>query len=391
LIVVILLLFFCGYGQAADHGAGELGLTVVDGRLMKAGKAYRGIGANYFTCFSRSILDGNDKSCRENFKLLAQSGIPFVRFMCCGFWPKQQKLYLENKEEYFSRLDQLVRCAEENDLGLIPSLFWFYPTVPDLVGEHLGELGNKDSKSIAFIRRYTEEVVQRYAKSPAIWGWEFGNEHVLAADLPEAHRWRQDNLYPHLGTPAQRTELDDLTFPHLQVAFAAFAETVRTFDAGRFISTGNAVPRPSAYHNVSEHTWTPDTREQYAQMLLRDNPDPFDTISVHIYHEPKAGYGGGAATVGQLIGITKGFADHAHKPLFLGEFGADKQLGPEKERECFEEFIAAIEKYDVPLSAFWVYDNPNMEADWNVRFDNERSYMIALISAANARLQKKSD
>jgi hypothetical protein len=295
---------------------------------------------------------------------------------------------MENKSEYFSRLDQVVRSAEENNLGLIPSLFWFRPTIPDVLGEPVGQLGNKDSKSIAFIRQYTEEVVQRYVKSPAIWGWEIGNEYALGADLPTPHLWRKDNLYPELGTPAQRTELDDLTFPQIRVAFMVFAETVRKYDSHRFISTGNAAPRRSAHHNLTEKTWTVDTREQYGEMLLRDNPDPYDSISIHIYHDPKAIYAGGAATVGQLIDFSKVFADQGRKPLFLAEFGVDQKLGPKKEREFFEEFITAIETSRVPLSAFWVFDNPKMDGYMNVRFDNDRAYMLHLISAANTRIQK---
>lgn len=384
LILSVISLLGCGVAQGAER----LGLSVVNGQLVKDDKPYRGIGANYFTCFSRSILDANDTSCEGNFKRLSQAGIPFVRFMCCGFWPKWQKLYLENPEEYFARLDRLVRCAEENHLGLIPDLFWWRPTVSDVVGENVSALGDADSKTIAFIRRYTAEVVQRYMHSPAIWGWEFGNEYMLAADLPEMEKWRQADLYPELGTPARRVEADDLTYPLINRALIEFAKTVRKYDKHRLITTGNAVPRPSAWHNVNEQTWEPDSRDQFREILLRDNPDPYDTISIHVYHEPKHGYAGRAASVGELIGWSKQFADEAHKTLFLGEFGADKQLGPQQERACFEEFIAAIEQHKVPLAAFWVFDNPNMENDWNVRFDNDRSYMLDLVSAANARIQK---
>ena len=49
------------------------------------------------------------------------------------------------------------------------------------------------------------------------------------------------------------------------------------------ISTGNSIPRPSAWHQMHEGTWTKDSPEQFAEMLARDNPDPVDTISVHVY------------------------------------------------------------------------------------------------------------
>ena len=40
-------------------------------------------------------------------------------------------LYLKDKEAYFRRLDSVVRAAEEQGIGLIPSLFWNLATVPE--------------------------------------------------------------------------------------------------------------------------------------------------------------------------------------------------------------------------------------------------------------------
>ena len=51
------------------------------------------------------------------------------------------------------------------------------------------------------MRRYTEEVVRRYKDSPAIWGWEFGNEYNLAADLPADSRDRRPPLAPNWARP----------------------------------------------------------------------------------------------------------------------------------------------------------------------------------------------
>jgi hypothetical protein len=54
--------------------------------------------------------------------------------MACGFWAADWNLYLRDKEVYFGLLDQVVEEAEADHVGLIPSLFWYYATVPDLVG-----------------------------------------------------------------------------------------------------------------------------------------------------------------------------------------------------------------------------------------------------------------
>jgi hypothetical protein len=376
-------------GRAETATAPPPGLYVRDGVLMKDGRPYRGVGVNYFSLFSRLIKDPADTSSLANLKALSQAGIPFVRFMCGGFWPAEQKLYLQDREEYFRRLDQVVRCAEANRIGLVPSLFWYFATVPDAVGEPLDQLGNPQSKSIALIRRYTSEVVERYKDSPAIWGWEFGNEYNLDADLPN-HPTHRPPVVPQLGTPKERTERDELKFPQIRTAFVAFAETARKFDPTRIIVSGNAIPRPSAWHNVREKTWTADTEAQFGEVLLRDNPDPINTICVHVYRDAKGVYPGGAKSIDEVIGLAAKHAARAGKPLFLGEFGAQRQLGPrEKQQAVFEEFLGAIEKHRVPLAAFWVFDYDGQDKDWNVSFNSDRSFMIDLVSQLNARLRRQ--
>ena len=51
--------------------------------------------------------------------------------------------------------------------------------------------------------------------------------------------------------------------------------------------------------------------------------------------------------------------------------------------------VAAIETHQVPLSALWVFDYSPQDKDWNVTFDNDRSYMLRLIAEANRRMQKR--
>ena len=58
--------------------------------------------------------------------------------------------------------------------------------MPDLVGEPRNQWGNPQSKTRQFMRTYIREVVSRYVNSPAIWGWEFGNEYNLSLDTPDA-------------------------------------------------------------------------------------------------------------------------------------------------------------------------------------------------------------
>ena len=239
---------------ATAVGAAPAGLEVRDGALLRDGRPCRAVGANYFSLFSRLLSRPSDDSSLTNLAQLARADIPFVRFMCGGFWPVEQKLYLTNRAEYFTRLDRVVRCAESNHIGLIPSLFWHLPTVPDLVGEPIDQLGKTESKSIGFIRTYTEEVVRRYHDSPAIWGWEFGNEYNLGVVLPNASEQRPP-VVPSLGTARVRTARDELKSAQMLTAFVEFGRTIRQFDATRPIISGNALPRSSAWHNRHEKSW----------------------------------------------------------------------------------------------------------------------------------------
>ena len=384
-----LTLFMLGPCQRLALAAHPPGLYLQEGILQKDGQPYVGIGANYFSLFSRLLQHPQDPSSFTNLAALARARVPFVRFMCGGFWPSEQRLYLTNREAFLQRLDTVVRCAETNGVGLIPSLFWYLPTVPDLVGEPMDQYGNPESKTIALIRRYTQDIVQRYQDSPALWGWEFGNEYDLDCDLPNASQHRPP-VVPSLGTATNRTERDELKLTHLRMAFAAFAETVRRFDSNRIILSGNAIPRASAWHNAREKKWTADTAAQFGEMLLRDNPDPMNLLTIHLYPQTEGRYSGGASTLDGALALTCQYAAQAGKPLFLGEFGVPRKLGTRAQQEAtFQELLDAIVHHRVPLSAFWVFDFGSQDQDWNVSFQNDRAWMISRVTQANDRLHGK--
>jgi len=378
-------LALCGAGQilAAENEGKPLGLSVRDGTLMLEGKPYRGIGVNYFSLASRVFNDADDTSSLTNLAALAKAKIPFVRFMCGGYWPNEQRLYLTNRADFFARLDRVVRCAEESQIGLIPSLFWHLPTVPDLVGEPMQQLGNTNSKSIALIRAYTKDVVSRYIGSPAIWAWEFGNEAMLSVDLPNASEQRPP-IVPQLGTPARRTQLDELTSAQLRVAYLEFARNVRRLDPTRLILSGNALPRVSAWHNTHERSWSSDNTEQFREILLRDNPDPMNGISVHIY--PAENPPDGAKSVFEKLKLVMRESSAARKPLFVGEFGISRRSGAiEDQKRAFVECLKAIQNEQVPLAAAWVFDFPSQDQDWNMDFKNERSILLTMLAEINQK------
>lgn len=342
-----------------------------DGTVLRDGRPYRGIGMNYFDCFGRTLHDGSNTTYETGLAALAARGIPFARFCATGFWPHDMALYQRNRDEYFRRLDGVVQAAERHGVGLVPSLFWHVSCVPDLVGEPIEEWGNPASRTHAWMQDYVRELVGRYRGSPAIWAWEFGNEHNLAIDLPEGRH--RPMVAPKMGTPAARTARDELRLEHLRVAATEFGRAVRACDPHRLILTGNSFPRPSAWHLQHDRSWTRDSEAQFAEMLARQNPDPVDTLSVHAYGEEAR----------QRFAWLVRAAARIEKPVFLGEFGVkDDGRSEAEQRREFSEFLEQIVASRIPVAALWVYDY-SRQPEWNVTATNVRAWQLDAVAKAN--------
>lgn len=359
---------------AAGDACGQ-GLTVNrEGVLTHDGRPFRGIGVDYFDAFYRAVKDETSQGYEAGFSELERRHIPFCRILCGGFWPSEQALYSKNPKEFFSRLDRVIKSAEQHHVGLILSLFWTPSTVPDLVGEPVSAWGDVSSKTQAYTRRYVRDVVTRYRRSSAVWGWEFGNEYGLAADLPNAKDQRPP-IATNLGTPPTRSETDDLHWSDLQVAYTAFAKEIRRWDSRRIIETGDSILRESAWHNRAEKSWQRDTAEQQTEMLGLANPGPVDVVSIHTYGNDS-----------DRLPLYEAWCKRARKPLFVGEFGAEEK-GPAS-RSTFEKLLSAVEHMGQPFGALWVYDFGGQADTWSVTGSGPRSYQLDAIEAANRRIRQ---
>ena len=350
----------------------------------------KAFGVNYQTAFSRYIDDVNDTSFIAGFDYLRDHNIPVARVMAAGFWPNDWNLYFTDKTEYFRRMDYFIAQAEQHEIGLILDLFWstdvlgelvddavvagyltpgvdFVPPSPlnldefgaETYDEYKRAMGRPDSGSNAFIELYTSEMVERYKNSPAIWGWEFGNEYNLHVDHPQVplKRVRKGGAATQGMTLADsNTNLvelpawsgpDDLVRADVLVAKTNFANTVRSIDPWRLITSGDAKSMRSAYHNWTEHTWTTDSRAEHALILPVDNPAPMDTLSVHIYPgkpgvDPEIYFpDDNPVTLGWVDGQYKELLDYFMAesaalglPLIVGEWGATASVtAPRKTRK----------------------------------------------------------
>ena len=379
------------------HGAN---FRVKDGKFFKGDKPFMGYGLNMFTALTRKTGNEgyapqlNDTSTKTGLDILATHGIPFIRFNASGFFPVDWTLYQKDKNAFFKAFDELVKDAEARKIGLVPVLFWFFSTVPDLVGESLDQWGNKDSKTHELMRGYTLEVVRRYKNSPAIWAWEFGNEVIHECDIPSTEQGR-GWIVPKLGTPTQRTNKDKMFRKNIWVAYSNFASVVRSIDSQRPIMSGDTLPRSSAHHNYNGQSWQKDSLAQWREMFLKDN-EAMDALSVHMYHyeEAKQDSGISGYNLESLVSELMTIAKDSGKPLWVGEFGVDAVKGKtlEQEKTQFERVLKVLQDNQVQFSALWNFDFEHEDqVQFNVTASNHRAYMLKALQKANAEIQKLAD
>jgi hypothetical protein len=384
------LAFLLTATPAGAQAASKAGLSVTSGGvLQRNGMPYRGVGVNYYDVFLRTLRNPADDSYRDGLRKLAANHIPFVRFACGGYYASDYRLYIQDKDAYFRRLDNVVHAAEETKVGLIPSLFWVTYGVPDLVGEPRDGWGNSQSKVRQFMRTYTREVVSRYVNSPAIWGWEFGAEFNLAVDFPDPLR-HLPPVNSKLGTPASRGPHDALTSEMFLDALSDFARTVRAIDGERILLSGNGCPRPAAYHMHKERKYAGDTPEQFSTMLLYENPGPYKPICVHASPRTISKYfAGRPASFDQLMRICVSAGRSAAKPLYLEEFitGTPKMpmASTASRRQTVSEVLAAIQSNNVPLASAWVYDRKVVRDANNLSFNDDTASILQMIGDFNRK------
>ncbi len=171
----------------------------------------------------------------------------------------------------------------------------------------------------------------------------------------------------------------------------SFAKEIRKYDGTRIVISGNSIPRFAAWNLLHQKQWSPDSREQYITILGIQNPDPVNVLCIHAYPAaPSEGYF--SDETADFDGLIRASVDASrifHKPLFLGEWGAQETEYGAQTRSKFMEILNAIKNNQVPLSAMWVFDYPphDTENGINVSPNNgPREYMLQEIMKVNERM-----
>ena len=350
----------------------------------------RAIGVNCFDLFYGQLFNHRGvRHASERFKELRRGGIPFVRFSASPFWPKEWSIYRNDPVGYFGVLDEVVAAAENNRVGLVPSLFWNPVSVSDIVGEPVSDWGRPDSRTRAFMVEFTEKVVARYRHSDAIWMWEFGNEFNAYADLPNALTW-WPKVDVSMGTPAKRSAADLMSVVSCADAFSHFGRIVRRLDPLRYVSSGTDIPRYNA-SNLVTGKWIADSPSQFRAAIKQVTPDPLDVISIHLYPDREGKYFGSikssqfADILSEVALVGKAF----RKKIFVGEFGVARMKDKDEEKVKLRRLLDSFVSMQVNWAALWVYDRIN-DHDWSTRFDNDRAWQLELVAQTNETFRTES-
>lgn len=351
-----------------------------DGTLTLAGKPFYGMGLCYYDGFLRTIRKAKYSSYAPALKKIAASKIPFIRVPFSGFWPNELKVYQTKPEQYFREMDLFVKTCEENNIGIIADLFWTKFSVSDVVGESVNQIGNPASKTMDYARKYVRDVVSRYKDSPAIWGWEIGNEFNLAADLDK--QGEPPLGYPYVlaskGTPAQRGPADRITSQDVEVYFTEVEKVIRSIDSYRMISNGTADFRANQYRLRTERAWKDDTEEELRAIMDIFSPRTVNVISVHItLDKDKDGMSqkrfDRVVEIEELLAIYVKLAKQSHKVLYMGEFHGDTDAN-------FVRKVKAIKASGMQLSSLWNYGDA---ADAKTKSFSDDSFMFTRTAEAN--------
>lgn len=341
---------------------GRPGLYVEDGKLMRDGKEFFGIGINYLGLFY-DALDGNTE-CIDSLETLAEYGVKCIRVPVNATYTEEvMKKQFDDEENWWALLDRIVAKAEEVGIGLICGFFWSEDVIPNYFGEEIAwSMREEESLSWSYMDGYIQRFIGRYGESEAIWGWEYGNEIMLEAQIPDT------------ASQPRRFTCDDVV-----ALYKRFVSSVKKYDKyNRFIGSGDAGLRASSYNIYNYNSWYADTKEEQQEMCGKLYP--MDGVSWHAYADsvkaldapenfvdpPEFADGKGGKTKlyttwTDYFGYVSELAKAHGKIAYLGETAftypdSKREIGKADAYKGMEGILKAAYETDFPLTIVWNYD-----------------------------------
>ncbi|MBS5661617.1 MAG: cellulase family glycosylhydrolase [Clostridiales bacterium] len=368
-----------------------LGLYVEDGMVKLNGTPFYGFGTNYYDIASRPFYDPNCTDFEIGINHLKEFKIPYIRARFSAWGNEGMDLFWNDREQYWLVMDRCVELCEKHHIGIIAVLAWtthpfMHPFASfDLPMSFSEFIRREDTVGYQKLLEYVEAVVNRYKDSPAIWGWEIGNEYNLACDV--------NPLY--------------LQAADLAAFFYRVGARIRECDGtNRIIEHGNSQNRPGSYYLMQlqakadswpdysvwseekqDHVMEYDTCDQMAGMMELYDNQYFSMCSTHLYNCTQV-LGGKTVTLAEYVEFFVDVCKKMGKPLFVGEYCDDEingvtQWTPEIEAESLAKFQVlheAMVNNDVQMAMLWMESN---DRDIYYRLNSYHTYMLTRVKEAN--------
>jgi hypothetical protein len=238
-------------------------------------------------------------------------------------------------------------------MQIVPTLLWHYVQFAALTGETTTDfMHNPGSASRVLAARYIQDFVTRYRTRKTILFYELTNEFNLHAGM-DMHRRCLDKK----DDPAKCVSVGNYTHDDLNSFAHDMVQLLHRLDPSHQVSSGYAMPPPSASHMAKSPEWTKrggfrrDSREEFADNLATIHRD-YDIVSIHVYpHENAVRFGRGPGSQADMIADAATVAHGMHKKLFLGEFGDPSGASP-----FIRNVKALLEADTVDYAAIWVWE-----------------------------------
>ena len=350
LVISFIILISFNYSNAAANKSTDYGIRVnSEGSFTLNGAYFKAMGVNGFRFLSDEFILYKGQSGASSgyqagdyvkrFQMLKDYNIPFVRIPF-GSWGDISYDVFDmsaDHHEYFAIADKLVKAAEEYNIGIIIDFFWLHTRIPTRNGEYFADLANPNSKTIQYQTKFINAIVNRYKDSPAIWGYEIGNEYNLNMDYYDAKTNNAKNF---------------ITTNELADYYKNISKKIAAVDSTRLITTGDSMVRKEAYSlytvtkdiNYSNHkAWSAGSKgtdfttfDDYKSMIKKLNGGAINTISLHFYEQDSFKPSGLGGTIDVYLEFGGGFTSESDA------------------KTTFDKEMASITKRNIQLSSPWL-------------------------------------
>ncbi len=345
-------------------------------KLVLNGREYRAIGFNkpdLFTSYSADEIFGQSSENNElKQKTISaiidaeKNKIAFFRFWATGFWPRDMKLYFENPDIYWKKMDEIFNLCREHNIKLIPSIFWNIDMWPMICEEDRQAILDPNSKTYKSMYKYAYEIVSRYKDDTNVLMWEITNEGFLSADVQmEGRTAPPEGVYLPDNKLRKKTwkKEDSLPAPMLRKFYLEMTKYIKSIDPNHLVTSGDANVRETSQslrESFPDQVWIVDSLRQNMANLLNSQPEPLDVFSFHQYGSFKEN-----CKVGNLpyIDYYRCMIRTAHSvlvPILVGELGQfEPSFKDDPDCRWTVSAIDMMEEEGVSLICLWVWHFPH--------------------------------